>query len=37
MEATFWALVPPILAIVISLITKEVNRKRQMIQRQQFS
>lgn len=25
MEATFWALVPPILAIVISLITKEVN------------
>ena len=25
MEATFWALVPPILAILISLITKEVN------------
>lgn len=25
MEATFWALVPPILAIIISLITKEVN------------
>ena len=25
MRATFWALVPPILAIVISLITKEVN------------
>ena len=25
MEATFWALVPPILAIVISLLTKEVN------------
>ena len=25
MDATFWALVPPILAIVISLITKEVN------------
>ncbi len=25
MEATFWALVPPILAIVISIITKEVN------------
>lgn len=25
MNATFWALVPPILAIVISLITKEVN------------
>ena len=25
MSATFWALVPPILAIVISLITKEVN------------
>lgn len=25
MEATFWALVPPILAIVVSLITKEVN------------
>lgn len=25
MEATFWALIPPILAIIISLITKEVN------------
>lgn len=25
MNATFWALVPPILAIIISLITKEVN------------
>lgn len=25
MEATFWALVPPILAIIISLIAKEVN------------
>ena len=25
MEGTFWALVPPLLAIVISLITKEVN------------
>lgn len=25
METTFWALVPPILAIIISLITKEVN------------
>lgn len=25
MEATFWALVPPILAIIISLLTKEVN------------
>lgn len=25
METTFWALIPPILAIVISLITKEVN------------
>lgn len=25
MQATFWALVPPILAIIISLITKEVN------------
>ena len=25
MEATFWALVPPILAIVISILTKEVN------------
>lgn len=25
MEATFWALMPPILAIIISLITKEVN------------
>ena len=25
MDATFWALVPPILAIIISLITKEVN------------
>jgi Na+/H+ antiporter NhaC len=25
MEATFWALVPPILAIIISLVTKEVN------------
>lgn len=25
MEATFWALCPPILAIIISLITKEVN------------
>ena len=25
MEATFWALVPPIVAIIISLITKEVN------------
>ncbi len=25
MESTFWALIPPILAIVISLITKEVN------------
>ena len=25
MEGTFWALVPPILAIIISLITKEVN------------
>lgn len=25
MEATFWALVPPLLAIIISLITKEVN------------
>lgn len=25
MESTFWALVPPILAIIISLITKEVN------------
>lgn len=25
MEATIWALVPPILAIIISLITKEVN------------
>ena len=25
MEATFWALVPPIIAIVIALITKEVN------------
>ena len=25
MESTFWALVPPVLAIVISLITKEVN------------
>ncbi len=25
MQATFWALIPPLLAIVISLITKEVN------------
>lgn len=25
MEASFWALIPPILAIIISLITKEVN------------
>lgn len=25
MEATFWALIPPVLAIVVSLITKEVN------------
>ena len=25
MQATFWALIPPILAIIISLITKEVN------------
>ena len=25
METTFWALVPPLLAIIISLITKEVN------------
>ena len=25
MEASFWALIPPILAITISLITKEVN------------
>ena len=25
MEATFWALVPPIVAIILSLITKEVN------------
>ena len=25
MESTFWALIPPILAIIISLITKEVN------------
>ncbi|MDD3747071.1 MAG: hypothetical protein PHD70_11445 [Anaerostipes sp.] len=25
MEATMWALLPPILAIIISLITKEVN------------
>ena len=25
MEATFWALVPPVIAIVIALITKEVN------------
>ena len=24
MEATFWALVPPIIAIVLALITKEV-------------
>ncbi len=25
MQATFWALIPPLLAIIISLITKEVN------------
>ena len=25
MNATFWALVPPLLAIIVSLITKEVN------------
>ncbi len=25
MTATFWALLPPILAIIIALITKEVN------------
>lgn len=25
MEATFWSLIPPVLAIIISLITKEVN------------
>lgn len=25
MEATFWALIPPILAIIIRLITKEVD------------
>lgn len=25
MEATFWVLIPSILAIIISLITKEVN------------
>lgn len=25
MEATIWALIPPVLAIIISLITKEVN------------
>ena len=27
MYATFWALVPPIVAIVLALITKEVYRR----------